>query len=91
MQGCVLVRNHFDHTKDNSSCSTQETECIPEENVSIIEDMSAEEKIQNMKAVVNGTRRKLYFNPAYFEPQLLMVILSYYCQYAYKTKTFYSV
>lgn len=54
---------------------TQETECLPEENVSIIEDMTTEDKIENMKAIVNGTmRRKLYFNPAYFEPHLLLVI-----------------
>lgn len=53
---------------------TQETECLPEENVSIIEDMTTEDKLENMKAIVSGTmRRKLYFNPAYFEPHLLMV------------------
>lgn len=53
---------------------TQETECLPEENVSIIEDMTNEDKLENMKAIVSGTmRRKLYFNPAYFEPHLLMV------------------
>lgn len=53
---------------------TQETECLPEENVSIVEDMSSEDKLENMKAIVNGTmRRKLYFNPAYFEPHLLLV------------------
>lgn len=60
---------------DYSSSSSQETECLPEENVSIVEDMSSEDKLENMKAIVNGTmRRKLYFNPAYFEPHLLMVI-----------------
>lgn len=53
---------------------TQETECLPEENVSIVEDMNSDDKLENMKAIVNGTvRRKLYFNPAYFEPQLLLV------------------
>lgn len=36
--------------------------------------MTTDEKIENMKAIVNGTmRRKLYFNPAYFEPHLLVV------------------
>lgn len=60
--------------KENASSPTQEAECLPEENVSIIEDMTTDERIENMKAIVNGTmRRKLYFNPAYFEPQLLMV------------------
>ncbi len=56
------------------SNSTQETECLPEENVSIVEDLTSDDKLENMKAIVNGTmRRKLYFNPAYFEPHLLMV------------------
>ncbi|XP_037034695.1 uncharacterized protein LOC119073375 isoform X2 [Bradysia coprophila] len=51
----------------------QETECLPEENVSIVEDLTSDDKLENMKAIVNGTmRRKLYFNPAYFEPHLLM-------------------
>lgn len=59
---------------ENSPNSSQDTECLPEENVSIIEDMTTEDKLENMKAIVNGTmRRKLYFNPAYFEPHLLMV------------------
>lgn len=54
--------------------AAQETECLPEANVSIIEDMTNEDKLESMKAIVSGTmRRKLYFNPAYFEPHLLMV------------------
>lgn len=65
--------------KENASSPTQETECLPEENVSIIEDMTVEDKLENMKAIVSGTlRRKLYFNPAYFEPHLLMVIHIFY-------------
>ncbi|XP_026477894.1 uncharacterized protein LOC113384391 [Ctenocephalides felis] len=45
-------------------------DCLPEENVSIVEE--PEEKVDPVKAIVNGTaRRKLYFNPAYFEPQML--------------------
>ncbi|XP_055608316.1 uncharacterized protein LOC129755719 [Uranotaenia lowii] len=51
----------------------QDTECLPEENVSIVEDINNDEKLENMKSIVNGTmRRKLYFNPAYFEPHLLV-------------------
>ncbi|XP_037941203.1 uncharacterized protein LOC119674150 [Teleopsis dalmanni] len=51
---------------------TQDNECLPVENVSIIEDMMTEEKLENLRALVNGNvRRKLYFNPAYFEPHLL--------------------
>ncbi|XP_061397474.1 uncharacterized protein LOC133333160, partial [Musca vetustissima] len=50
----------------------QETECLPQENVAIIEDIMTEEKLENLRAMVNGNvRKKLYFNPAYFEPHLL--------------------
>lgn len=70
--GCL---NEAKYGMDGSgSNSTQETECLPEENVSIVEDLTSDDKLENMKAIVNGTmRRKLYFNPAYFEPHLLMV------------------
>ena len=58
---------------NNGNISSSESERLPEENVSITEDMySSEEKFESARAMVNGTvRRKLYFNPAYFEPQLL--------------------
>lgn len=50
-------------------------DCLPEENVSIVEE--PEEKVDPVKAIVNGTaRRKLYFNPAYFEPQMLRVSIN---------------
>ncbi|XP_055533572.1 uncharacterized protein LOC129723399 [Wyeomyia smithii] len=56
-----------------SNSSGPDTECLPEENVSIVEDISNDEKLESMKSIVNGTmRRKLYFNPAYFEPHLLV-------------------
>lgn len=68
------LQAQHDENDHNASSPTQETECLPEENVSIIEDMTTEDKLENMKAIVSGTmRRKLYFNPAYFEPHLLMV------------------
>lgn len=68
-----------DGCENTAPSPTQETECLPEENVSIIEDMTTEDKLENMKAIVSGTmRRKLYFNPAYFEPHLLMVCKIYY-------------
>ncbi|XP_023159406.1 uncharacterized protein LOC101449223 [Ceratitis capitata] len=55
-----------------SSSPTQETECLPVENVSIVEDMMTEEKLEHLRQMVNGNvRKKLYFNPAYFEPHLL--------------------
>lgn len=63
--------------KDGSgNLSGPEEDCLPEENVSIVDEMSSEDKLETMKAIVNGTiRRKLYFNPAYFEPDLLVVSL----------------
>lgn len=64
--------------KDSSgNLSGPEEDCLPEENVSIVDEMSNEDKLETMKAIVNGTiRRKLYFNPAYFEPDLLVVSFS---------------
>lgn len=78
MKNTCLLQNPNVQARDNcentAPSPTQETECLPEENVSIIEDMTTEDKLENMKAIVSGTmRRKLYFNPAYFEPHLLMV------------------
>lgn len=71
--GC-LNEGKYGGMDGSGSNSTQETECLPEENVSIVEDLTSDDKLENMKAIVNGTmRRKLYFNPAYFEPHLLMV------------------
>lgn len=73
------VKYNIDASNSNS---TQETECLPEENVSIVEDLTSDDKLENMKAIVNGTmRRKLYFNPAYFEPHLLMVSCRFHFNY----------
>lgn len=77
--------NHSSSNGNNSTSSTndegldsnsnsQENECLPPENVAIIEDIMTEEKLENLRAMVNGNvRKKLYFNPAYFEPHLLAV------------------
>ncbi|XP_063242465.1 uncharacterized protein LOC134542274 [Bacillus rossius redtenbacheri] len=47
-------------------------ERLPEENVSIVETESRDEQPDTVKAISCGTaRRKLYFNPAYFEPEML--------------------
>lgn len=63
-----------DGRDSSGNLSGPEDDCIPQENVSIVDEMSAEDKLESMKAIVNGTiRRKLYFNPAYFEPELLAV------------------
>lgn len=49
-------------------------EKLPEENVSIVETLEGrDERIENFKALSGIVRRKLYFNPAYFDPQLLLV------------------
>lgn len=46
------------------------SECLPEEDVSITED--SDNKSENNRTFHNGSiRRKLYFNPAYFEQSLL--------------------
>ncbi|XP_037812218.1 uncharacterized protein LOC119603982 isoform X1 [Lucilia sericata] len=56
----------------DSNANSQENECLPPENVAIIEEMMTEEKLESLRAMVNGNiRKKLYFNPAYFEPHLL--------------------
>ncbi|KAH8290131.1 hypothetical protein KR054_000180 [Drosophila jambulina] len=61
---------------DNSSLDTndfrQDNECLPAENVAVIDELMSEEKLENLRAMVSGNvRKKLYFNPAYFEPHLL--------------------
>ncbi|XP_016947852.1 uncharacterized protein LOC108023099 isoform X2 [Drosophila biarmipes] len=50
----------------------QDNECLPPENVAVIDELMTEEKLENLRAMVSGNvRKKLYFNPAYFEPHLL--------------------
>ncbi|XP_019767405.2 uncharacterized protein LOC109542571 [Dendroctonus ponderosae] len=45
-------------------------ERLPEENVSIVETL--EDRPDSIKALSGAARKKLYFNPAYFEPHLLI-------------------
>lgn len=58
-------------------------ERIPEENVSIVETPEGrEDRPETVRNINNGTfRRKLYFNPAYFDPELLLVSIG--CQAHY--------
>ncbi|XP_044249289.1 uncharacterized protein sha [Drosophila takahashii] len=50
----------------------EDNECLPAENVAVIDELMTEEKLENLRAMVSGNvRKKLYFNPAYFEPHLL--------------------
>ncbi|KAH8371401.1 hypothetical protein KR093_007197, partial [Drosophila rubida] len=66
--GSSIAENPAHETDD----FLQENECLPTENVAVIEDLMSEEKLENLRAMVNGNvRKKLYFNPAYFEPHLL--------------------
>ncbi|ALC41439.1 sha [Drosophila busckii] len=72
------LTNKSPKPEKNSAASSEsedflsENECLPTENVAVIEDLMSEEKLENLRAMVNGNvRKKLYFNPAYFEPHLL--------------------
>ncbi|XP_063698253.1 uncharacterized protein LOC134829185 [Culicoides brevitarsis] len=65
-------QNNVNNDPPQNTNTQNDTECLPEEDVSITEDLSHDDQIENMKALINGnSRRKLYFNPAYFEPHLL--------------------
>lgn len=72
------IHNETNHMSNNFSSDdsrnmsqlNHDAECLPEEDVSITED--SENKTENNRTFHNGSvRRKLYFNPAYFEPNLL--------------------
>ncbi|XP_044746939.1 uncharacterized protein LOC123308382 [Coccinella septempunctata] len=61
--------NQHDYTLQENS----NIERLPEENVSIIETLEGREDRSDDLRTPNGTiRKKLYFNPAYFEPHLLV-------------------
>lgn len=80
----ALIHAQYQRKYNNSpitylECSYQDAssiEKLPEANVSIVETLEArDERNDSFKALSGTVRRKLYFNPAYFELQLLMVIL----------------
>ncbi|XP_071054361.1 uncharacterized protein [Onthophagus taurus] len=59
------------HTLESYHQDSSSIERLPEENVSIVETLEArEDRPDNVKAI-GTTRKKLYFNPAYFDPHLL--------------------
>lgn len=55
----------------HNSSQEQSSECIPEEDVSITEEGDRPDGNRTFQHS-GTTRRKLYFNPAYFEPELLL-------------------
>lgn len=78
----ALIHAQYQRKHNNSpitylECNYQDAssiEKLPEANVSIVETLEVrDERNDNFKALTGTARRKLYFNPAYFEPQLLMV------------------
>lgn len=74
-QTSALVHLHHGDIKlqnDNLELSHRDEsniERLPDEHVSIVETTDDRE----IARPVGTTRRKLYFNPAYFEPQLMAV------------------
>lgn len=72
----AVIHQHYGDFKanknDNSEVSHRDEsgiERLPDEHVSIVETQDDRE----IARPVGTTRRKLYFNPAYFEPQLMAV------------------
>lgn len=57
-----------DFMDSQSMQSSNNQECIPDEDINITEDNDSK---SNYGPQNSNTRRKLYFNPAYFEPELL--------------------
>ncbi|RZF41491.1 hypothetical protein LSTR_LSTR000205 [Laodelphax striatellus] len=65
------------YASDCSAMQLQDSSAIerlPEENVSIVETLEMrEDRPETVRAITTAsTRRKLYFNPAYFEPEMLL-------------------
>ncbi|XP_063385956.1 uncharacterized protein LOC134671989 [Cydia fagiglandana] len=69
----ALIHSHYSEVKIRNSCSDvthrdeSGIERLPDEHVSIVETTDDRE----IARPVGTTRRKLYFNPAYFEPHLM--------------------
>lgn len=71
----ALIHSHHSELKLRNTCSDLShrdesgIERLPDEHVSIVETTDDRE----IARPVGTTRRKLYFNPAYFEPHLMAV------------------
>lgn len=75
VHSCGMQPNELCFSESVQTQESSSIERLPEENVSIVETLEGrEERPETVRAITNGTaRRKLYFNPAYFEPELLIV------------------
>jgi len=74
MQISVVVHPHESDRLNRDNQMGQDLERLPEEDVSIVEEDEREDQTESVHAMGGATfRRKLYFNPSYFEPDLLKV------------------
>lgn len=73
-----IHRSFFKHSVPMYNSDTNSIEKHPEEDVSIVETLeNKEDRPDNIRSIVCANpRRKLYFNPAYFQPELLLVSVS---------------
>lgn len=81
MQTSAIIHPcEVDYGETTISMDSNSIERLPEENVSIVETLETKEvESETIKAITNTNgRRKLYFNPSYFEPELLKVLGDYY-------------
>ncbi|XP_019881530.2 uncharacterized protein LOC109609320 [Aethina tumida] len=69
-------RRSYDQYGNGIELGHQESlliERLPEQNLSIVETLkNREDTPETLRAITGTARTKLYFNPAYFEPQLLL-------------------
>ncbi|XP_050541712.1 uncharacterized protein LOC126905746 [Daktulosphaira vitifoliae] len=69
-----LHRSFIKHSVSTYNSDSNSIEKHPEEDVSIVETLeNKEDQCDNIRSIVCANpRRKLYFNPAYFQPELLL-------------------
>lgn len=77
-QKCGMYSFMQPYTFGENSQDSATNERLPEQNVSIVETLEGKEDNMSLVGSLPGTmRKKLYFNPAYLEPQLLLVSIIY--------------